>query len=758
MSRARAIFDASFRTKVLAPMILVMVLVLAVSMWLVNRRITRQLEASAAQQVTTAEAGLKITQQTRNHDLLLRYNSAQNEPRFKAAAKMFDFSSVQNELNPDLRRTALGFLHDLITDDVADVVVLTPDKGQPLAVARDQQLNLEAFESNSADSIKQATDGQPRVDTLHSNDRLFDVVTLPIFVGDAPVGTIAFGVENSMAQEFERLTQSELVLLSDGQVVASTLRDPGLAATLPGQFARMTARNQGGTGMDTREIILGDEHFLCLAGWLGTGTGPQRLGYLILSSYEKPLQTLQATQRMIFVVSLLAILVGSAVVWFLINKATRPLRELRDNAEAVGRGDFTRRVQVRSHDECGELAAVFNQMTENLQQSRSQLEQTVETLKTTQAQLIQSEKLSAVGEFVAGVAHELNNPLTAVTGFSELLKNDSVDPNHRRHLDMIFKAAQRCQKIVQSLLSFARRHQPERKPVSVNSLVEAVLEIVSYPLRTSNIEVVTQLDPQLPVVLADAHQIQQVLLNIVNNARQAIEGHQPGGRIKIITEACDPNVRIVIQDNGPGISEENLRRIFDPFFTTKEVGKGTGLGLSLCYGIIKEHGGSIMPVSRPGEGATFIIELPVAHDVVRPAETPTAGEAGKLNPLEGAGKRVLVIDDEEAILNLISEDLGRRGYDVTVATDGATALRQFKQNHFDVAFCDWKMPGLNGRQVYEQLRTTNPDLCGRVVFITGDVVNEQMREFLEGEGRPCLTKPFTFAQFHNVIKTVMAKS
>ena len=757
MSRARAMFAASFRTKVLMPVILVMVLMLAVSMWLVNGRITRQLQANAGQQVTTAEAGLQITRQTRDRDLLLRFNSAQNEPRFKAAAKMFDFSSGEHELDPEQRRTFLGFLRDMITDNIADVIVLTPEKGQPLAVTRDQQLNLEAFQADAAEDVKQTADGRPRVDTLYSNDRLFDVVTIPIFVGEALVGAITFGVENSTAQEFERLTQSELVLLSDGRVVASTLRNPALAATLPERFARMTSRQTGADGTDTQEIMLGDEHYLCLAGWLGTGNGPNRLGYLILSTYEKPLQTLRSTQRMIFYVSLMAILFGSAVVWFLINRVTRPLRELRDSAEAVGRGDFTRRVPVRGLDECGELATVFNQMTENLQQSRAQLEKTVETLKTTQAQLVQSEKLSAVGEFVAGVAHELNNPLTAVTGFSELLKHDSVDANHRRHLDMIFKAAQRCQKIVQSLLSFARRHQPERKPVSLNSLVEAVLEIVSYPLRTSNIEVVTRLDPHLPVALADTHQIQQVLLNIVNNARQAIEAHQPSGRIKIMTEACDPNVRVIIQDNGPGIPEENMRRIFDPFFTTKEVGKGTGLGLSLCYGIIKEHGGSILPVSRPGEGATFIIELPVAHGVAGPVEPAPAKEADKLNPREGTGKRVLVIDDEEAILNLISEDLGRRGYDVTVATDGATALRQFGHNHFDAAFCDWKMPGLNGRQVYEQLRATNPDLCRRVVFITGDVVNEPMREFLQSERRPCLTKPFTIAQFHDTLKTVIAK-
>jgi len=410
---------------------------------------------------------------------------------------------------------------------------------------------------------------------------------------------------------------------------------------------------------------------------------------------------------------------------------------------------------VHGRDECGELAIVFNQMTDNLRQSRTELEETVATLKNTQEQLIQSEKLSGIGEFVAGVTHELNNPLAAVMGFSEMLKEGDVDPKHRRYLEMIHKSAQRCQKIVQSLLSFARRHRPERKPVSMNSLVESVLEIVNYQLRTSNVEVATQFDPTPPVVLADPHQIQQVLLNVINNARQAIEGHAHGA-IKIITEAGDQNVRIIIHDNGPGIPEENLQRIFDPFFTTKEVGTGTGLGLSLCYGIIKEHGGAITPLNRPGGGATFIIELPIMHLSGDTTELLHPAENGAANLSEGAGKKILVIDDEEAILQMLREELTRHGYDVDVAGDGETALRQLGQKNYDIACCDWKMPGLNGRQVYERMRATKADFCRRVIFITGDVINKQMREFLEEEKRPCLTKPFTLAELRNAIKTLIA--
>jgi two-component system, NtrC family, sensor kinase len=333
-----------------------------------------------------------------------------------------------------------------------------------------------------------------------------------------------------------------------------------------------------------------------------------------------------------------------------------------------------------------------------------------------------------------------------------MLKDNDADTKNRRYLDMIYKSAQRCQKIVQSLLSFARRQQHERKPVSVNGMVEVVLEMLNYQLRTSNIEVVTKLDPTLPVVLADGHQIQQVLLNVINNARQAIESHKSGGQINIHTRTFGEHVHIIIRDDGPGISSEHLLRIFDPFFTTKQVGQGTGLGLSLCYGIIKEHGGSITPSSQPDAGTTFTIQLPILHlngDVI---EAGSAVKPKALNPNEGAGKQILVIDDEEAILQILRERLTARGYSVDTASDGESALRQLRQQNYDVTFCDWKMPGLNGRQIYEKQLEANPDQCRRFVFCSGDVVNEQMHRFLEREKCPYLPKPFNFEDVHAAIK------
>jgi two-component system NtrC family sensor kinase len=321
---------------------------------------------------------------------------------------------------------------------------------------------------------------------------------------------------------------------------------------------------------------------------------------------------------------------------------------------------------------------------------------------------------------------------------------------------MIHKCALRCQKIVQALLSFARRRAPERKVVCVNSLIEAAAEILSYQLRTSNIELILQLDPHLPQAMVDPHQIQQVFVNIINNARQAVEAHQPKGWIKVTTGTRGNSVLATIQDSGPGIAPENLSKIFDPFFTTKEVGKGTGLGLSMCYGIIKDHGGTITPRSKPGEGATFILELPTTHEAAEGTEESASHNTEIINLREGVGKKVLVIDDEEPILQMVREALAQRGYEVDLASDGETGLQHLSKKRYDVTLCDWKMPGLNGREVYERIHAQSPAQAERFIFITGDVVNDRTQKFFEERNRPCLPKPFSLHDFRTAIRKVMA--
>jgi len=744
----------SFQAKVLVPVVTVMILLIAATMWLVNRRIRAQLHEQAMRELDISRTSFLNRQHIDAGHILSEYSHIVNEPRFKAVTKQADFATTEYALDDTIK--------EFIDNDGASIATFTflQDNQHHVATAnRDPRLDTAEFQARSRVAVDKAAKGVAQVDTICLGTKLFYVIALPVKASDGEIaGVITFGVPISPdeAQDIKQDTRSEIVFLADGKVVASSLSTHDLDAQLASGFGRLSAADARPNSGQTGEIVLGREHYLCQAGYFPSLSGDGRLGYLLLSSYYgQSTIVLKKTQQMLLAVGLMGVSLSTLIVWFLVGRVTQPLRQLRDSAEAVGRGDFSRRVEVTSHDECGELAAVFNQTTENIKTSREQLEKTVETLKTTQHQLIQSEKLSGIGEFVAGVAHELNNPLTSVMGFAELLQQSDMAEQQRRYLDVIAKSAKRCQKIVASLLSFARRHAPERKVVCVNEIVESAVEILQYQMRTSNIEVVTHLDPRLPATEVDSHQMQQVFLNIINNARQAMEGRPAKGLLRVTTESSNEKVRIIFQDNGPGIPPENITKIFNPFFTTKEVGKGTGLGLSLCYGIVSEHGGTITPSSEPGQGATFTIELPITHALAGASEEKTAGPLPAQARSEGVGKRVLVIDDEDTILQMINAALTMNGYKVDVARDGESALRRLGQYHYDLALCDWKMPGLNGQQVYERLHASDPEMSRRIIFITGDVVNEKTQEFLSSQHKVCLSKPFTLGEFRTAINRVM---
>ena len=753
MGKLKRAILLNFRTKVIVPVVCVMVLLMATSMWLINQRVTRQLQADAGEQLATADALLRHLQQVRMENALAFYRKTEGEPRFKALAALVE--PGQEELSEAAQRTIRVFLNTVIQEKFCDVVTLVLLQGTRVTVTGDAWVKVDEFESACADLVTRTFNGIASAGVVRNGDQLLDVVAVPIRLRDDAVAVFVFGLKDAVADDVRKLARGEALLIADGHVMASTARERELQVLLADQIAKVTSSGQS----QVETMLLDGEHFLVRSGNLKPPGGTSRLNYLLLSSYEKPLRVLRETQQLIVLVSVAAIAVGMAIVWIYVRRVTEPLEDLREHTEAIGKGDFTRRVELDSHDEFGDLAEAFNHMTENLKMSRQQLEATVESLKATQAQLIQSEKLSGIGEFVAGVAHELNNPLTSVMGFSELLQLSDANPEQKRHLGMIHKSALRCQKIVQSLLSFSRRHQPERKLICVNGLIEAVVEILAYQMRTSNIEVITQIDPKLPQAMVDQHQLQQVFLNIVNNARQAIEEHRPQGCVRISTGVAGTNVRVTIQDDGPGIREENLSKLFDPFFTTKEVGKGTGLGLSLCYGIVKEHGGTIQIRSKFGEGATFIIELPIATDTEhkgKPTAVAPASETKK--KLSGHGRKVLVIDDEEPILQMVSEVLSRSGYEVDVASDGESALKRLSARRYDLAICDWKMPGLNGRQVYERIRASDSAMSERLIFMTGDVINDRVQDFLKQEKKLCLSKPFSLAEFEDAIQQALPKN
>lgn len=369
-------------------------------------------------------------------------------------------------------------------------------------------------------------------------------------------------------------------------------------------------------------------------------------------------------------------------------------------------------------------------------------------------QLLQSEKLSAIGELVSGVAHELNNPLAAVLGFSELLlSNPDCPPEMRQQLSRINTEAVRCKKIVRNLLSFARQTEPRKLPVCINDTLAGALELKAYQFRVDNVTVVQELAPSgsIPYTMADPHQLQQVFLNILNNAHQAIGRQRRDGRIVVRSEMAKGRIRVSISDNGPGIPGEIISRIFDPFFTIKEVGEGTGLGLSISYGHVRDHDGTIEVDSSPGKGATFIIELPVKPVVFEsPTDRPAAATPGV-----ASARKILVVDDEVAMTELLHTILQRMGHHVTTARNGREALRKLVGSRFDLVITDLRMPGMGGQELYQELCRAAPALIGKVIFTTGDTASLQTRGFFRQSGEHLLTKPFKVSDVRGLVEKVL---
>ena len=339
-------------------------------------------------------------------------------------------------------------------------------------------------------------------------------------------------------------------------------------------------------------------------------------------------------------------------------------------------------------------------------------------------QLQQTEKLSSIGKLVAGVAHELNNPLTSIIGYTSLLKKSSLSLEHQVDLQIIAKQAERARIIVRDLLTFARNIRLEDKPVDLNGLVQTSVTLLKPQLQQNNIHLTTTFDFGLPKICADPHRLEQVFINLITNSIQALAGRPQKKTINI--SSCHQNgfASISITDNGPGISPEVLNHIFDPFFSTKQVGAGTGLGLSICFGIISAHNGRIWAENKPDGGTVFNIQLPIPAKPLPAPKTNLPKPQSQLpTSVDAASVRILVVDDEIYLLNLIKRVLKSSRYSVETANNGAEAFKKISALPFDIIICDVLMPGVSGIELYRQVTTTYPSMFNKFLFITGNVVD-----------------------------------
>ena len=373
-------------------------------------------------------------------------------------------------------------------------------------------------------------------------------------------------------------------------------------------------------------------------------------------------------------------------------------------------------------------------------------------------QLRRAERLASLGTLVGGVAHELNNPLTSIRGLVQLLLEDADSADEEDMLRTVAREAERSSKIVNNLRRLTRHSQERSEPehrVDLNDVVHHVLTVRRYALRTHNIEVSLDLADDLPAVLGDRGQLEQVVLNLIVNAEQALATVERERRLIIRTKAARRGVSLSVYDNGPGIAPEHLDRLFDPFWTTKDPDEGTGLGLSLVHSIVAEHGGEIDVQSELDRGALFLVRLPAAPGSRAARAAPPPVEAAAQESLPGAPLRILVVDDESGIRQVLDRLLSREGHHVELAADGGEALERIDEadEPFHLIFSDLRMPGMGGEEFLERLRERTTSYERRIVFMTGDVTAREVGRIM-GETRiPMVRKPFDISEILELVRS-----
>ena len=363
-----------------------------------------------------------------------------------------------------------------------------------------------------------------------------------------------------------------------------------------------------------------------------------------------------------------------------------------------------------------------------------------EQVTKAQEALHQSEKLAALGQLLAGVSHELNNPLTVVVGRSAILQEKLKHTQYSESITSLREAADRCSRIVKTFLAMARQSAPSRSTVQINDVLESALDLTIYGLRSAGISIEMAYDEKLPDIEADEDQIVQVVTNLIINAQHALEQHDGTRRLMLRTEliAGSDYILIDVADSGPGVDPAFSSRIFDPFFTTKPVNEGTGMGLSMARGMVEEHGGSLTLLETAGGGATFRIKLPIGNP---DAKLQTFAQGDKIKRFEHSS-RILVVDDEAPIREMLLETLDQANISCVACDNGDAALSAVFRQPFDLILCDIRMPKLDGIAFYRELLTHDPDQARRVVFLSGDVLKKGSKRHALIADRPMIDKPF----------------
>ncbi|MFI5360625.1 MAG: ATP-binding protein [Elusimicrobiota bacterium] len=435
----------------------------------------------------------------------------------------------------------------------------------------------------------------------------------------------------------------------------------------------------------------------------------------------------------------------------LVRSITRPIEDLVVAARAIGRGDLSHRAREIRTDELGELSTAFNEMAEHLDRNRRRADEL-------QSQLVQSEKLSAVGQLIAAVAHELNNPLAAVSGHVQISQRDSAQEKIRLSLGRAYDNILRCRKVVDNLLFFVRKSGAERRKMDVNAAARSAADLLEYRLlKTDGVRVALELAPAPVEIDGDFSQIVQILVNLIGNACDAMETvarYPEGKRLTVRSGAENGKARISIEDNGSGFEPGLGEKLFQPFYTTKEAGRGTGLGLPVSRQIAREHGGELSAEGRPGRGSVFHLDLPL-----RRADAPADEDAESAEERAAVpGRRVLVADDEADVADVIASLLREDGDEVVVVHQGEEAAALLRTERFDLVVTDVHMGSTGGVDLYESISAGAAPQGMKILFVTGDVLNSKLLRFFHETGSPYVAKPFDIHELQQAMRRLLAET
>lgn len=413
----------------------------------------------------------------------------------------------------------------------------------------------------------------------------------------------------------------------------------------------------------------------------------------------------------------------------------------RGDGEALPAALSARRINYQSE------AAMVMGLYDLTEQKKAEIQ-----IQQQQEALQQSEKMAALGGLLAGVAHELNNPLSVVMGQTTLLMEGQAEEKTKNRAEKIFKAADRCSRIVKSFLALARRKPPEHKNVDVNAVINNSLELLSYQFRNENVTLTLDLDPALPPVVGDADQLTQVFTNLALNAAQAMHEWKGEHKLSILTNRTpDGQILVSVVDTGPGVPPEFQKRIFEPFFTTKGGQGGTGVGLALCLNIIEGHGGRLRLENTPGGGATFLISLPAAAVLTQSAPSETKVETAP----KGDKLRILLVDDEIELAQTLADLLEPEGHEIDLAANGQIAYDKIQKKPFDAIISDLRMPVMDGPQLYAALQGNLPEYTKKIIYVTGDTLSPHVNTFLSQTPVPVIEKPYRLSDVQKALTELL---